>query len=459
MSGTIIQRLKARRDPSRPLVGMSASGQLGYGVIEAAFETGISRGPDFLGADMGSVDPGPYYLGAGKMATGAERTKKDLRMLLTGARKLDIPLLLGTAGTGGASPHLDATLDFIREIAREEGLHFKLASIRSDIDPEHVIAAKRTAGLTPLGRIPEPSDDDIRASRIVGQMGTSGFVRALEMGADVVIAGRACDTGIFAAVPQMLGYPMGLALHMAKIIECCSLCCLPGGRDSILGHLTHNDFVLESMNPNRHATPLSVAAHVLYEQDDPFSVSEPEGKLLLKDAQYEAVDEHRTRCFGARYEEATKFRIKIEAAQRLGARAVMLAGSSDPVVIEKIDTILKEVEAVTRSLYPREFQLFPRVYGRRGVPLFDGGMREAEEIFIMVECVAESPEIARNALLSFKQYCLHHGFAGRLSTGGNLAFPITPPELDAGEAYRFSLYHLMDTANPDELFPVTIENI
>jgi len=284
-------------------------------------------------------------------------------------------------------------------------------------------------------------------------------VRALEMGADVVIAGRACDTGIFAAVPQLLGYPMGLALHMAKIIECCSLCCLPGGRDSILGHLTHDDFVLESMNPDRHATPLSVAAHVLYEQDDPFSVSEPEGKLLLRDAQYEAVDQHRTRCFGAQYEEAIKFRIKIEGAQRLGARAVMLAGSADPVVIEKIDEILRDVETMTRSLYPHPFQLYPRVYGRRGVPLFEGGMREAEEIFILVECVAATAEIAKGAMLSFKQYCLHHGFAGRLSTGGNLAFPITPPELDAGDAYRFSLYHLMDVDRPDDLFPITLEQV
>ena len=456
---TMLERLRARHDPKRPLVAMSASGQLGYGVIAAAFEAGVARKPDYIGADMGSVDPGPYYLGAGVMATGAERTKRDLRMLLVGARKLDVPLLLGTAGTGGASPHLDATLAMIREIAREEGLHFNLASIRADIDPELVIAAQASGGLHPLGRIPVPTPEDIRGSRIVGQMGTSGFVRALEMGADVVIAGRACDTGIFAAVPQLLGYPMGLALHMAKIIECCSLCCLPGGRDSILGHLTHEDFVLESMNPDRHATPLSVAAHVLYEQDDPFSVSEPEGKLLLRDAQYEAVDAHRTRSFGAKYEEAKKFRIKIEGALRLGARAVMLAGSADPVVIEKIDEILRDVETMTRSLYPHPFQLYPRVYGRRGVPLFEGTMREAEEIFILVECVAATAEIAKGAMLSFKQYCLHHGFAGRLSTGGNIAFPITPPELDAGDAYRFSLYHLIDVDRPDDLFPVTIEQV
>jgi Acyclic terpene utilisation family protein AtuA len=322
-----------------------------------------------------------------------------------------------------------------------------------------VIAAQRAGGLHALGRIPAPTEADIAGSRIVGQMGTDAFARALNAGADVVIAGRACDTAVFAAVPQLLGYPMGLAMHMAKIIECCSLCCQPGGRDAILGFLTYDDFLLESMNPERHATPLSVAAHALYEQDDPFSVSEPEGKLLLADARYEAVDAHRTRSWGARWENAKKIRVKIEGALREGARAVLLAGSADPVVIEKIDEILLAVEQTTRNLFPHPFKLFPRIYGRGGVPLFAGSAATPEEIFLMIECVAATPEIARGALLSFKQYGLHHGFAGRLSTGGNLAFPITPPELDAGEAYRFSLYHLMDVDSLDELFPVTLEKL
>ena len=452
-------RLKTRHDPSRPLRAMSASGQLGYGVLEKAFEAGLARTPDFIGCDMGSVDPGPYYLGAGKMATDPEMTRRDLRQILLAARRLDVPLLLGTAGTAGASPHLDATLEMIRDIARTEKIHFSLGFIRADISPARIIAGQRTGGLHALGRIPVPTESDIAGSRIVGQMGTDAFSRALNADADVVIAGRACDTAVFAAVPHLLGYPMGLAMHMAKIIECCSLCCQPGGRDAILGFLTYEDFLLESMNPDRHATPLSVAAHALYEQDDPFSVSEPEGKLLLADAQYEAVDAHRTRSWGARWEPAKKIRVKIEGALLEGARAVLLAGSADPMVIAKIDEILLAVEQTTRSLFPHPFKLFPRIYGRGGVPLFAANPATPEEIFLMIECVAATPAIARGALLSFKQYGLHHGFSGRLSTGGNLAFPITPPELDAGEAYRFSLYHLLDVDGLDELFPVTIEQL
>jgi len=60
----------------------------------------------------------------------------------------------------------------------------------------------------------------------------------------------------------MLGFPTGIALHMAKIIECASLCCVPGGRDTILGILDDNGFELESMAAHRAATPSSVANSV-----------------------------------------------------------------------------------------------------------------------------------------------------------------------------------------------------
>jgi hypothetical protein len=82
----------------------------------------------------------------------------------------------------------------------------------------------------------------------------------------------------------MAGFPVGPAQHMAKIIECASLCCVPGGRDSILATLDHDGFVIESMAPQRRATPVSVAAHSLYEQADPFTVQEPEGRLDLAHA-------------------------------------------------------------------------------------------------------------------------------------------------------------------------------
>jgi acyclic terpene utilization AtuA family protein len=461
---SVVARLMERfaQDGQRPpLKVLAASGQLGYGIPKRAFDMGLAAEPDFIGCDMGSIDPGPTYLGSGNMATSPTVTRRDLRMVLHGARSIRVPLIIGSAGTAGASPHLEATLAMVREIAREDGLSFRLASIRADLPRDMVKNALKTGKLWPLGAIPEPDEEAIEGcAHLVGQMGNEAIVRALQTEADVIVAGRCCDTAIFGAIPQILGYPMGAAMHMAKIIECTSICCDPGGRDAILGTLDERSFVLDSMNPKRQATPISVAAHSLYEQADPFTVLEPEGCLHVESAVYEAVDEHRTRVHGARWEPTSQPTIKVEGVGRIGERAVLLAGCADPKVIAGIPSILAEVEAIVRDIVPGGYRFYVRVYGLNGVVAWPTPPASSpREVFILAECVAETAEEARTATGVFKQYLLHHGFPGRISTGGNIAFPFTPPELDAGTAYRFVIYHVMEVDDRSILFPVEVEEL
>jgi len=66
---------------------------------------------------------------------------------------------------------------------------------------------------------------------------------------------------------------------------------------------------------------------------------------------------------------------------------------------------------------------------------------------------------AAEVVRTTKQYLLHHGYEGRLSTAGNLAFPFTPPEVSVGPAYRFNVYHLMRASDLDALFPLEIETV
>jgi hypothetical protein len=65
---------------------------------------GLERGPDYIGAHMGSIDLGPYCLGSGELATAAATTRADLNRLLRAAPKLDIPLLIGTASAPDSAP-------------------------------------------------------------------------------------------------------------------------------------------------------------------------------------------------------------------------------------------------------------------------------------------------------------------------------------------------------------------
>lgn len=453
----VIAKWQAEKGPLRIL---SASGQLGYGIIEKAFLAGLERDLHLIGADMGSVDPGPYYLGSGKLATARRSTKRDLKMILTGGLALQVPVVIGTAGTAGGDTHLEQTLEIVREIAAEEGLSFRLATIRSEM-PRDLLKRQAAAGkVQAIGPMPVLTAEEIDgAACIVGQAGTEAFVRAIDLMPDVIIAGRACDTGIYTCLPEKLGFPMGPALQMAKIIECASLACEGGGRDAMLGTLDRDSFVLESMNPNRRATPMSVAAHGLYEQADPLSVAEPEGVLYLHDSKFEAIDDRRCRVSGGRWEPTKQPSVKIEGATRVGSRAIMVAGSADPVFIEKADEIAGTVEATIRELVPPKpdnpYTLYFRFYGLGVV----GGQRVAqkpEEVGVIVEVIGEDEEEARAVAATAKQYLLHAPFPGRISTAGNLGFPFTPPELTAGDAYRFSVYHIMEVDALAPLFPVTL---
>ena len=465
---TALQRIRAEvlaGGKRASLRVLAISGQLGYGILEPALREGLARKPHLIGADMGSVDPGPAYLGAGKLATSPRITRRDLTLAITGARAIGVPLVIGTAGTAGAAPHLAQTLDLVRAIAQEHQLHFKLASIAADIPKEVVKQAVRRKAVRPLGAIADLTESEVdAASHLVGQMGIEAFQRALEAGADVIIAGRACDTAIYAALPAMLGYAMGPTMHMAKIIECCSLCCVPGGRDSMLGTLDDDGFTLDSMNPARAATPMSVAAHSLYEQADPFTVTEPEGVLHVDTARYQALDEHRARVSGARWVPAERLTLKIEGAARVGERAVVLAGTCDPRVIGGIREILPGVEKIVNELVPpdpiKPYRLIFRVYGLDGVVAWPSPPETPpREAFILGEVLADSADEAMSVATVLKQYLLHHGFPGRLSTAGNVAFPFTPPELAAGTAYRFCVYHVMDVDALAPLFPVTVEDV
>ena len=431
----------------RVLRMLGASGQLGFGMPLAALKAGLARRPHVIGADAGSIDIGPACLGSGTPSASEAMLERDLALLLEGAQSLGVPLLIGSAGGAGASPHLDHTLGLVRRIARQRGLRFRLAAVRADM-PRALLHQAHAAGrIAPCGAMPALSDVDIdAATHLVAQMGSEAFIRALETGADVIIAGRACDTAIFDAVPVWLGFDHGLATHMAKIIECSSLACEPGGRDAIMAELDQGGFVLESMNPDRRATPLSVAAHALYEQADPFVVAEPEGTLRLDQARYEALDDRRVRVSGSRFVAASQPSVKAEGAARLGARALLVATTADPGFAAVLSDALGAVEQAVRGMVEAPFSVHPRLY-------------PGPETVLLVDVIAPDAAVAMQAARALRQQLLHYGFPGRRCTGGNLAFPLAPPELAAGEAWRWCVHHIVQVDALAPLFPVELEDI
>ena len=111
---------------------------MGYGFPRESFALAMAENPDAIVVDAGSTDAGPHKLGAGVAIVSRMAAKKDLALLMEGARKRKIPLLIGSAGGSGARVHTEWTLDIIRELCKEMDWHPKTAVIWADI-PDQVV--------------------------------------------------------------------------------------------------------------------------------------------------------------------------------------------------------------------------------------------------------------------------------------------------------------------------------
>jgi hypothetical protein len=447
---------------------VAINGCLGYGYEFASLEAGMAQAPHLVAGDAGSTDPGPFYLGSGTSLVKREQIRRDLGFALKRARAAGVPLMIGSAGMGGGNPNLEVVRSMLLEIAREEGMHFRLAVIRSEIEPATVRDALRGGRITPMPDAPPLTEQMVMEStRIVGQMGTEPFADALAQGADVVLTGRSCDTAIYAALPIAEGYDPGLALHMAKIMECGAQCGLPlAANDSLLGIIRNDHFLVRPLAERRICTPDSVAAHTMYEQGDPLVLYEPEGQVDLRGAVFEQVDRQTVRVSGSRFVPTPKLRIKLEGARLAGFRAFTIAGIRDAAVIANLSVIEETVRgAVRRNLRADvtddQFGLGFRYYGRDAVlgDLEPERSRQPHEVGVLMEVVARSQELADYVLSLTRSSFLHCPFPERKTTAGNLAFPFSPSDVSGGEVYEFSVYHLMDVADQRALFPIEMERV
>lgn len=445
---------------------LSPTAILGYGFPLASFEEGMSRKPQLIAVDAGSTDPGPYYLGAGVSFTERKAVKRDLAVILRSALASRVPVIIGTAGGSGGNPHVDWSLEIIREVAAENNLRLKAAVVRAEIDKDEVYRLWQERKISSLPPGPDLTADDINESvRIVGQMGIEPINKALETGAEVVLAGRCYDPAVFAAPAVARGYDTGLAVHLGKILECAAIAATPGsGSDCLFGYLYRDSFEVEPLNPARKCTTLSIAAHTLYEKSNPYLLPGPGGTLDLRETNFEQAGERRVRVTGTKFIPAAPYLIKIEGARRVGYRTVSIAGTRDPVMISEIDEIISGVrERVADNFKSDKFTYFLdfKIYGKNGVMagLEPNPRPEGHELGIIIEAVAGAQELANTICGFARSTMLHYGYRGRVSTAGNLAFPYSPSDFKGGEVYAFSVYHLIEVDDPCRYFPLELVEI
>ena len=448
-----------------------ATCNLGLGFSYRGLQAGLQRRPDLIACDAGSADFGPYYLGTGEVQKSRGTLKRDLSLLIEAARRIGVPFITGSAGGAGARPHLDATVDLVREIARERGLNFRLAVIPADIPAELVRERLHDGRVTSLGQVGRLTDEAIdNSSAIVGMMGVEPFISALELGADVIVAGRSTDPAIFAGVPLRAGISPGSAWHAAKCIDKGYLATTrPQDGSPVLASISNGGFTIEPTRDGARCTVKSVATVTLHENPNPFQVAQPTGTIDTSNSKYQQLDERSVRVTGSEYAPATGPTIKLEGAALVGYRRILIAGIRDPRLIERFDEFLDAYRAaIARASHSlgideRDYRLQFRAYGKDAVmgslePLRD---RPGHELGLIVDIVGRTPEIAGALASRLGPSGSRLDIVGRMGGGGNFAYPFSPSLIDVGPAYEWSIWHLMgiDERELASLFPVEIQEV
>jgi hypothetical protein len=433
---------------------------LGAGFPPETIARGLSLGADVIAVDGGSTDSGPFYLGAGQAKTTEAAVRRDLHLLLAARSESNIPLIIGSCGTSGTDAGVEWVARIVEEICVERAWVLTVAKIFSDQDPADLLQRLAEGRINPLPPNHQLTEEAIHGCvRIVGMMGHEPIAEALQAGADVVLAGRATDTALSAAVPLMRGMPAGASWHAAKIVECGAQCTTDPRSGGVFARIDLDGFTIQPLAEDARCTPTSVAAHMLYETANPFRMREPSGTIDVTDARYVAVDDRTVRVEGSRFEPAAQYTVKLEGAAVTGYETVSFVGIRDPLILGSIDewadllvkTLTERVQSVL-NLGPDGWDADLRLYGHNAVlGELEPIQQTPREVGAMLLVSAPKQELA-TAISKLANPLLLHLPLQSMGYLPSFAFATSPAHLERGAAYAFELNHTVDVTDPLELF-------
>ncbi|UZP35084.1 hypothetical protein NXS19_002900 [Fusarium pseudograminearum] len=442
-------------------------GMLGYGFDEKIIHQELTRltlngVPTAMIMDSGSTDSGPQKLALGSMSCPRSAYAQDLTKLLRLVHTFQVPLIFSSAGGDGTDEHVQIMQDIIREITEEEGnsdYSFNTISLFSSINKTTILQ----------------HEADIEASlHVVAQMGYEPFLDAMNTNPDfdVIIGGRAYDPSPYAAYcahqlmrqtsdlsEEQLHSSLGGFLHMGKILECGGQCSTPKSHGAVATVYATGLFDVRPTAPDSKCSPLSVAAHTLYENTRPDILKGPGGSIHLQDSKYEQLSDGRSvRVSGSKYrsseEDGLPYQFKLEAARIVGYRSMFMGSIKDHILIPQIDKLLARVKLYVAQQHTEptsEWKLDFHVYGKG-----QSSSTGLGQLFIVGEALASTQKLANNIASKARVGMIHAPYPGQKATAGNFGFGLGGlMEVELGPCAEFSLYHLMDL-DPGEqrLFPV-----
>ncbi|MCM3717654.1 acyclic terpene utilization AtuA family protein [Fictibacillus phosphorivorans] len=443
------------------------NGHLGFAPTkEESFRIAAATKPDYYCCDSGSDDIGASALGDDRSVSMYKWQKHDLELMLLAAREQGVPMIVGSSGDTGANSRVDMYVQIIKDLAKEHNLPpFKLAYFYSEVDKSYLSNKLESEvvieGLD--GRDPISQEDLDKTERVVAVAGIHPFVKALDMGADVIIGGRSSDCAIFAAPAIREGFPEANAYYLGKVLECASFCAEPyGAKESIIGTITHDDIKVTAMHPDQSCTIASVSGHAMYERANPFFEYFAGGMLDMTDCLYEQYDEKTCRITGFKYVPIEgDIKVKLEGAGKLGEKFIGIAGVRDPYTIKHIDEVLRLAkEQVAEEFAGEEYHLNFRTFGKDGVMGALEPVKEikSHELGIVVEGIAQSKETAEALTLFATRQIFYARLPEVKGTAGTAAFLIDDV-IYARPSYSWTMNHVIPVKDPLELFDVHVEEV
>lgn len=445
------------------------------GIDEGAYKESFKYDLDAVAADAGSLDPGPYYLGAGAPHVPEFQMANDCRIMMEGLSIKKTPVVMGSAGGSGGRPHIDWHLNIMDNVAKEMGKTFKVAVIDTTLDKEYLKERCRKEvieGCQHDSVLTEQMVDE--ATEIVAQIGVEALVKGLETGADIVLAGRANDNACFAAPAVMAGCEKGIALHAGKILECGSASGIakPGSpimRTPMVASIEGNSFTIQPATDDWYCTVRSVSGHEFYERTHPQIQAEPGGILDMSKSFKTQVTDRAVKVTGSEWhDDPVSYKVKLEGARLVGYRSLFLVTARDPNFINNLDYVFNWTRnRIDNKFGPmglkmgKDFHVIFRLFGMNAAmgPLEPKQFESGHEIGIAMEVVAPTQELAHEIGYFGKYGMVWCNYPGRTTISGNVAYTYSPSVLNIAPAYELSVHHLLPIPADQSLFPIRVVEV
>ena len=446
-----------------PIKVLVPSGVLGLGFDLEALNNGVKNNPDIISIDGGSTDSGPYSLGSGTSKYSRAAIKAEWKSLMIAREKANVPLVIGSCGTCGTNGMVDWMENITIELAEELNQNIKIAKLYCQQEKNFIKKKFQLSKIFPLNPAPMLNGQLIEEmTNIVALAGAEQIQECINTGAEIILAGRTTDTAIISALPLMKGANPGSSWHGAKVAECGALCTTNPTSGVVMVEFDKTGFTVEPMSKNASCTSETVAAHMLYENADPYILHEPGGYMDVTYSNYYNIDTKKVRVEGAKWHSSKQYSVKLEGARIAGYQASLLVFLRDKNYVEnvkkwtdKLSKFLKkeinERMAIDTSEYSMEFR---HIGLNATLGELEKNIRSPVEVGVLC-LITSKNQISTEIAKLINPFLLHFPLSSNEELP-TFAFPFSPVHSDRGCVYEFALNHILELDNPMDAFQIEI---